>query len=117
MAWQIIFGRLALVWQIIKHRPNLVLLDSYVEYLSPFWVWPHWLLARIWRVKYAANLHDPVRNYASVQNGGTSFRFGWLIRHSILYWCMTNYRNHRLCLRMSAWYKYHTDYMKSAGHW
>ena len=64
MAWQIIFGRLVLVWQIIKHRPNLVLFDSYVEYLAPFWVWPHWLLARIWRVKYAANLHDPVRNYA-----------------------------------------------------
>ena len=63
MAIQIIFDRLVLFWRIIKHWPDLVLMDSYVEYLSPFWVWPHWLLARIGRVRYAANLHDPVRNY------------------------------------------------------
>jgi glycosyltransferase involved in cell wall biosynthesis len=64
LAWRIIANYWILAWQIIKQRPDLVLLDSYVEYLSPFWVWPHWLLARLWRVKYAANLHDPVRNYA-----------------------------------------------------
>jgi glycosyltransferase involved in cell wall biosynthesis len=41
-----------------------VLLDSYVEYFSPFWVWPHWWLAKFSGVKFAANLHDPVRSYA-----------------------------------------------------
>jgi glycosyltransferase involved in cell wall biosynthesis len=64
LAWRIIANYWMLAWQIIKRRPDLVLLDSYVEYLSPFWVWPHWMLAQLWHVKYAANLHDPVRNYA-----------------------------------------------------
>lgn len=63
MAWRIIVNRLVLAAQIVKHRPDLVLLDSYAEYLSPFWVWPHWLLARLSGVKYAANLHDPMRDY------------------------------------------------------
>jgi glycosyltransferase involved in cell wall biosynthesis len=63
MAWWVISSRFVLAWQIIKQRPDLILLDSYVEYLSPFWVWPHWLLARLAGVKYAANLHDPVRSY------------------------------------------------------
>ena len=63
LAWRIIANHWVLAWQIIKQRPDLVLLDSYVEYLSPFWVWPHWFLARLCGVKYAANLHDPVRNY------------------------------------------------------
>jgi glycosyltransferase involved in cell wall biosynthesis len=40
-----------------------VLLDSYVEYLSPIWVDPHILLSRVFGVRYAANLHDPVRSY------------------------------------------------------
>jgi len=64
LAWRIIANYWMLAWQIIKRRPDLVLLDSYVEYLSPFWVWPHWMLARVFGVKYAANLHDPVRHYA-----------------------------------------------------
>lgn len=64
MIWQIIIGRFVLAWQIWKQRPDLVLLDSYVEYLSPFWIWPHWILAKLGRVRYAANLHDPVRSYA-----------------------------------------------------
>jgi glycosyltransferase involved in cell wall biosynthesis len=64
LAWRIIANYWMLASQIIKRSPDLVLLDSYVEYLSPFWVWPHWMLARLWRVKYAANLHDPVRDYA-----------------------------------------------------
>jgi glycosyltransferase involved in cell wall biosynthesis len=63
MAWDIIVCQLVLAIQIVKHRPDLVLLDSYVEYFSPVWVWPHWLLARLAGVKYAANLHDPVRSY------------------------------------------------------
>jgi glycosyltransferase involved in cell wall biosynthesis len=36
---------------------------SYAEYLSPFWVWPHLFLSRLWGQIYAANLHDPVRDY------------------------------------------------------
>jgi glycosyltransferase involved in cell wall biosynthesis len=49
-------------WWMIRYRPRLALLDSYAEYLSPFWVWPHLVLARGLGLKYAANLHDPVRN-------------------------------------------------------
>jgi len=64
MAWRIIWSSYVLAWQIIKQRPNLVLLDSYVEYLAPLWVDPHILLSRILGVTYAANLHDPVRSYA-----------------------------------------------------
>lgn len=64
LAWRIIANYWILAWQVINRRPDLVLLDSYVEYLSPLWVWPHWFLSRLLSVKYAANLHDPVRNYA-----------------------------------------------------
>lgn len=63
MAWRIIWIRYVLAWQIIKRRPDLILLDSYVEYLSPLWVDPHIILSRIFGVRYAANLHDPVRSY------------------------------------------------------
>lgn len=63
LAWAVIASRLTLVVQILEQRPDLVLLDSYVEYFSPVWVWPHWLLARLKGVKYAANLHDPVRSH------------------------------------------------------
>ena len=64
MAWRIVANRLVLARQIWKRRPGLVLLDSYVEYFAPLWVWPHWLLARCRGVRYAANLHDPVRSFA-----------------------------------------------------
>jgi len=64
MAGQIMAGQFVLAWQILKRRPGLVLLDSYVEYFSPIWVWPHLILAKFCRVRYAANLHDPVRSYA-----------------------------------------------------
>lgn len=63
LAWAVIASRLILAVQILGQRPDLVLLDSYVEYFSPVWFWPHWLLARLKGVKFAANLHDPVRNY------------------------------------------------------
>lgn len=64
MAWRIIWSRYLLAWQIIKLRPDLILLDSYVEYLAPLWVDPHIILSRICGFRYAANLHDPVRSYA-----------------------------------------------------
>jgi glycosyltransferase involved in cell wall biosynthesis len=63
LAGNVIASRLTLAAQILEHRPDLVLLDSYVEYFSPVWVWPLWLLARLKGVKFAANLHDPVRSY------------------------------------------------------
>jgi glycosyltransferase involved in cell wall biosynthesis len=59
----LIANQLRLAWWVLKLRPKIVLLDSYVEYLSPFWVWPHLLLTRTLGVKYVANLHDPVRSY------------------------------------------------------
>jgi glycosyltransferase involved in cell wall biosynthesis len=64
MAWRIISSRYLLAWQIIKQRPDLILLDSYVEYLAPLWVDPHIVLSRILGFRYAANLHDPVRSFA-----------------------------------------------------
>lgn len=63
MVWRLIANQMTLATQIWKRRPDLVLLDSYVEYFSPLWVWPHWLLARWCGIRYAANLHDPVRNF------------------------------------------------------
>ena len=63
MVWRILANQIMLAVQIFKRRPDLVLLDSYSEYLAPLWVWPHWLLARVGGIKYVANLHDPVRNY------------------------------------------------------
>lgn len=63
MAWGIISSQYVLAWQVIRHRPDLVLLDTYLEYLAPFWIDTHIILSRIFGVLYAANLHDPVRSY------------------------------------------------------
>ena len=63
MVWCILTNQWVLARQIWKRRPDLVLLDSYTEYFSPLWIWPHWLVAQIRGTKYAANLHDPVRNF------------------------------------------------------
>ena len=63
MVWRMIANHSMLARQIWKRRPDLVLLDSYTEYFAPLWVWPHCLLARFRGVRYAANLHDPVRSY------------------------------------------------------
>ena len=52
-----------LAWEVLCRRPDVVLLSSYSEYLAPLWVWPHWVLAKMFRVVYVANLHDPVRDY------------------------------------------------------
>jgi glycosyltransferase involved in cell wall biosynthesis len=52
-----------LAWEVIRRRPDVVLLASYSEYLSPFWAWPHWILSKAFGVIYVANLHDPVRDY------------------------------------------------------
>jgi glycosyltransferase involved in cell wall biosynthesis len=47
----------------MRRRPDFVLISSYSEYLSPLWIWPHWILARLFGVTYVANLHDPVRDF------------------------------------------------------
>lgn len=52
-----------LAWHVLRFRPDFVLLDSYMEYLSPLWVWPHLVLAKLGFTKYVANLHDPVRDF------------------------------------------------------
>jgi glycosyltransferase involved in cell wall biosynthesis len=57
----------ALPWllaaRIWRTRPASVLLGSYSEYLSPFWIWPHLVLRGCRGVRYGANLHDPVRDF------------------------------------------------------
>jgi glycosyltransferase involved in cell wall biosynthesis len=52
-----------LAWEVLKRRPDAVLFDSYREYLSPLWVWPHVALVKACGVTYIANLHDPVRDF------------------------------------------------------
>lgn len=52
-----------LLWTVVRRRPDFVLFDSYIEYLSPLWVWPHFVLAKFFGVVYVANLHDPVRDF------------------------------------------------------
>jgi glycosyltransferase involved in cell wall biosynthesis len=58
-----ILNQYILSWYVLWRRPALVLLSSYVEYFSPFWILPHLLLSKFFGVKYAANLHDPIRNF------------------------------------------------------
>ena len=52
-----------LAWEILRSKPDVVLVASYSEYLAPFWIWPHFVFARFFGVTYVANLHDPVRDY------------------------------------------------------
>jgi glycosyltransferase involved in cell wall biosynthesis len=63
LAWHFVANNFVLAWQVWKQRPGLVLLACYAEYLAPIWIWPHWFLARVCRIRHAANLHDPVRNF------------------------------------------------------
>jgi|GEM_PF-339265 len=43
-------------------RPDAAHWGSYMEYLSPFWIWPQIALARWGGIIFSANLHDPVRD-------------------------------------------------------
>lgn len=52
-----------LAWEVLLRKPDVVLLSSYSEYLAPFWVLPHWFVAKLLGVVYVANLHDPVRDF------------------------------------------------------
>jgi glycosyltransferase involved in cell wall biosynthesis len=58
-----LFAYWQLLVMIIRHKPDFVLFDSYIEYLSPLWIWPHVILSRIFGIVYVANLHDPVRDF------------------------------------------------------
>jgi glycosyltransferase involved in cell wall biosynthesis len=49
-----------LAWEIMRLRPDLVLLEANTEYFALLWIWPH-LLLRALGVTYVANFHDPVR--------------------------------------------------------
>ncbi len=62
-SWRIIYNQWRFAWEVLCRRPSLALVACYAEYLSPLWVWPHLLLARGLNQLYAANLHDPVRDY------------------------------------------------------
>jgi glycosyltransferase involved in cell wall biosynthesis len=80
LAFQIVANFWILAGQVWQRRPSLVLLDSYVEYLAPFWIWPHWFLARFCGIQYAANLHDPVRDHQV----GPAWWHGWSVRLAYL---------------------------------
>ena len=60
---QILVDQWRLASEVMRRRPDFVLISSYSEYLSPLWIWPHWILARLFGVTYVANLHDPVRDF------------------------------------------------------
>jgi glycosyltransferase involved in cell wall biosynthesis len=62
-SWRIIYNQWRFAWEVLRRHPSLALVACYAEYLSPFWVWPHLLLARGRNQLYGANLHDPVRDY------------------------------------------------------
>lgn len=63
LAFGIVLNQFVLCRHVLRARPDLVLLDTYLEYLAPIWVWPHVVLARWFGMRYAATLHDPVRNF------------------------------------------------------
>ena len=54
-------GHYLLAWQVLRLRPNLVLLEANSEYFAPLWAWPHLVLSRLGGIPYLANFHDPVR--------------------------------------------------------
>jgi glycosyltransferase involved in cell wall biosynthesis len=50
-------------WEVWRRRPDFVLMESYMEYLAPLWIWPHCFLAKFAGITFVANLHDPVRDF------------------------------------------------------
>jgi glycosyltransferase involved in cell wall biosynthesis len=57
----LVMNQLRLAAHVWRQRPQLVLLESYAEYLAPVWFLPHFILGRLMGFTYIANLHDPVR--------------------------------------------------------
>lgn len=62
-AVRVVWNELLLAREVVRWKPHVVLLDSFREYLSPFWVWPQIGLAKLGWCHFAANLHDPIRDY------------------------------------------------------
>lgn len=60
---QCLSDQISLFRAIIRHRPDAVLLASYMEYLSPAWVWLQLLAKKSMGVTFVADLHDPVRDF------------------------------------------------------
>jgi len=63
LVFQYLSCQIALFGAIRRHRPDAVLLASYIEYLSPVWVWLQLAAVKMFGVTFAAVLHDPVRNF------------------------------------------------------
>ena len=59
----LILNQWILALYVIRLRPSIVFYESYSEYYSPLWIWPHWFLARVCGFLYGNNLHDPVRHF------------------------------------------------------
>jgi glycosyltransferase involved in cell wall biosynthesis len=62
-AWRLVSTQWRLAWEVAHGGYRQVLIASYGEYLSLFWVWPHLILSSLRGVTYVANLHDPVRDF------------------------------------------------------
>jgi hypothetical protein len=58
-----VWNQFILFRSVLRCRPNVVLLASYCEYLSPVWVCLQLLAAKASGVTFVAVLHDPVRNF------------------------------------------------------
>jgi glycosyltransferase involved in cell wall biosynthesis len=59
---RIVANELRLPFYISAFKPDAVHLGSYMEYFSPFWIWPRLAGANGSGPVYSANLHDPVRD-------------------------------------------------------
>ena len=61
--WKIASDQFLFAIKIIQEKPDFVIIGWYGEYLAPLWVLPHWILARVFKVIYVVNIHDPVRDF------------------------------------------------------
>ena len=61
---QLIGNQLILFRAVLLNRPDVVVLASYSEYLSPLYIWLQLILTKLFRVVFVAILHDPVRNFS-----------------------------------------------------
>ncbi|MFM8885497.1 MAG: glycosyltransferase, partial [Chthoniobacterales bacterium] len=62
VARRIVANEMRLPLYIDAFKPDAVHLGTYMEYLSPFWIWPRLASAKGSGPVYSANLHDPVRD-------------------------------------------------------
>lgn len=62
VALRIVMNELRMPLYVAAFKPDAIHLGTYMEYLSPFWVWPRLSLAKDQGIVFSANLHDPVRD-------------------------------------------------------